>query len=134
MTRVGASRSIVGRAWQPTVAALRRAAGKAVTTPRTSTATSSSTPGTASSQSFPRSICPATPMLLLPPTRNSTATAWLPLFAGTDVGFSSLCVSKEVVYQFVDEVIRELAAVSPSPYIHIGGDEALSTTLVDYVT
>ena len=57
-----------------------------------------------------------------------------PLFAGTDVGFSSLCVSKEVVYQFVDEVIRELAAVSPSPYIHIGGDEALSTTLVDYVT
>jgi hexosaminidase len=57
-----------------------------------------------------------------------------PLFAGTDVGFSSLCVSKEVVYQFVDDVIRELAAVSPSPYIHIGGDEALSTTLVDYVT
>ena len=57
-----------------------------------------------------------------------------PLFAGTDVGFSSLCVSKEVVYQFVDGVIRELAAVSPSPYIHIGGDEALSTTLVDYVT
>ena len=49
-----------------------------------------------------------------------------PLFAGTDVGFSSLCVSKEVVYQFLDEVIRELAAVSPSPYIHIGGDEALS--------
>ena len=38
-----------------------------------------------------------------------------PLFAGTDVGFSSLCVSKEVVYQFVDEVIRELAAVSPQP-------------------
>ena len=31
-------------------------------------------------------------------------------------------------------MIRELAAVSPGPYIHIGGDEALSTTLVDYVT
>jgi hexosaminidase len=53
--------------------------GQGGTTPRTSTATSSSTPGTASSQSFPRSICPAaTPMLLSPPTRNSTATAWLP--------------------------------------------------------
>jgi hexosaminidase len=31
-------------------------------------------------------------------------------------------------------VIRELAAITPGPYIHIGGDEAHATTPADYVT
>ena len=44
------------------------------------------------------------------------------------VGFSSLCVSKEVTYTFVDDVLRELAALTPGPYLHIGGDEAQRTT------
>lgn len=52
----------------------------------------------------------------------------------TDVGFSSLCVSKEVTYRFIDDVVRELAAMTPGPYIHIGGDEAQSTTDADYQT
>jgi hexosaminidase len=56
-----------------------------------------------------------------------------PLYTGTDVGFSSLCVSKEVTYDFVDDVIRELAAMTPGQYIHIGGDEAHSTSHEDYV-
>jgi len=47
-----------------------------------------------------------------------------PLYTGTDVGFSSLCVNKEITYQFLDDVIRELARMTPGPYIHIGGDEA----------
>ncbi|HZF92833.1 beta-N-acetylhexosaminidase [Streptomyces sp.] len=56
-----------------------------------------------------------------------------PLYTGTDVGFSSLCVGKEVTYDFVDDVIRELAALTPGRYLHIGGDEAHSTTHADYV-
>ncbi|MFJ8647102.1 beta-N-acetylhexosaminidase [Streptomyces sp. NPDC093546] len=56
-----------------------------------------------------------------------------PLYTGTAVGFSSLCVGKEVTYDFVDDVIRELAALTPGRYVHIGGDEAHSTGHADYV-
>jgi hexosaminidase len=56
-----------------------------------------------------------------------------PLYTGTEVGFSSLCASKEVTYDFVDDVIRELAALTPGRYLHIGGDEAHSTSHADYV-
>ncbi|QKV94841.1 beta-N-acetylhexosaminidase [Streptomyces sp. NA02950] len=55
-----------------------------------------------------------------------------PLYTGTEVGFSSLCVPKEVTYDFVDDVIRELAALTPGRLIHIGGDEAHSTSHADY--
>ncbi|MGH3646432.1 MAG: beta-N-acetylhexosaminidase, partial [Micromonosporaceae bacterium] len=47
-----------------------------------------------------------------------------PLYTGTDVGFSSLCTTKEVTYTFVEDVLREIAALTPGPYLHIGGDEA----------
>lgn len=57
-----------------------------------------------------------------------------PLYTGTEVGFSSLCVGKEITYDFVDDVIRELAALTPGRYLHIGGDEAHSTSHEDYVT
>lgn len=56
-----------------------------------------------------------------------------PLYTGTEVGFSSLCISKEITYTFVEDVIRELAELTPGPYIHIGGDEAHSTSPADYV-
>ena len=56
------------------------------------------------------------------------------LYTGTRVGFSSLCVSKEITYTFIDQVLGELAALTPGPYLHIGGDEASSTTASDYVT
>ncbi len=56
-----------------------------------------------------------------------------PLYTGTEVGFSSLCVPKEVTYDFVDDVVRELAALTPGRYLHIGGDEAHSTSHADYV-
>jgi len=56
-----------------------------------------------------------------------------PLYTGIEVGFSSLCVDKEITYQFLDGVIGELAALTPGPYLHIGGDEAHSTPLEDYV-
>jgi hexosaminidase len=50
-----------------------------------------------------------------------------PLYTGITVGFSSLCIDKEITYTFLDDVIRELAAITPGPYIHIGGDEAMVT-------
>jgi len=56
------------------------------------------------------------------------------LYTGTEVGFSSLCIDKELTFTFVDDVIGELAALTPGPYIHIGGDEAHATESADYVT
>jgi len=56
-----------------------------------------------------------------------------PLYTGTEVGFSSLCIHKEITYQFLDDVIRELAALTPGAYIHIGGDEAHATRGEDYL-
>jgi hexosaminidase len=44
-------------------------------------------------------------------------------FIGTDVGFSALCVDLEFTYQFLDDVIGEIAAITPGPYFHVGGDE-----------
>ncbi len=55
------------------------------------------------------------------------------LYTGTDVGFSSLCPRKEITYQFMADVIKELSAITPGPYIHIGGDEAQSTRANDYI-
>ncbi|GAA0283952.1 beta-N-acetylhexosaminidase [Streptomyces polychromogenes] len=53
-------------------------------------------------------------------------------YTGVKVGFSSLCVGKERTYEFVDDVLGELAALTPGPYLHIGGDEAHSTPAADY--
>ncbi len=55
------------------------------------------------------------------------------LYTGTKVGFSTLCTTKEVTYKFIDDVVRELAALTPGPYIHIGGDESHSTKREDYI-
>ncbi|WP_127361068.1 beta-N-acetylhexosaminidase [Actinacidiphila soli] len=54
-------------------------------------------------------------------------------YTGTAVGFSSLCVAKAPTGAFVDDVIREVAAMTPGPYLHIGGDEARATSRVDYI-
>ena len=54
------------------------------------------------------------------------------LYEGIEVGFSSLGINMEVTYRFLDDVICELAEITPAPYIHIGGDEAKSTSEEDY--
>lgn len=54
------------------------------------------------------------------------------LYTGSEVGFSSLSISEPITYQFLDDVIREVAALTPGPYLHIGGDEAHSTPEADY--
>ncbi|GLZ31070.1 beta-N-acetylhexosaminidase [Lentzea sp. NBRC 105346] len=54
------------------------------------------------------------------------------LYTGVDVGFSSLCAGSETTYAFVDDVVREIAEMTPGPYFHIGGDEANATSPADY--
>jgi len=54
------------------------------------------------------------------------------LFTGINVGFSSLFIGKEITFKFLEDVIREVATQTPGPYIHIGGDEAHSTSEEDY--
>jgi hexosaminidase len=55
-----------------------------------------------------------------------------PLFTGTDVGFSALCVDKELTYNFIDQVVTEIAALTPGPYFHMGGDEVQTLTPAQY--
>lgn len=55
------------------------------------------------------------------------------LYTGIKVGFSSLCINKDSTYIFIDDVIREVSQLTPGPYFHIGGDEAMATDSVDYI-
>jgi len=55
------------------------------------------------------------------------------LYTGTRVGFSTLCTSDELTYKFIDDVIAEIASLTPGPYIHIGGDESHVTPLKDFI-
>ena len=55
------------------------------------------------------------------------------LYTGTEVGFSTFCTAKDTVYAFIDDVFRELAALTPGPYLHIGGDESHVTPMEDYI-
>ncbi len=54
-------------------------------------------------------------------------------YTGTSSPGVSLCVSKDLTYTFLENVIDELAALTPGPYIHIGGDEAQDTSTPDYI-
>ncbi|EPD86825.1 hypothetical protein HMPREF1529_00354 [Microbacterium sp. oral taxon 186 str. F0373] len=53
-------------------------------------------------------------------------------YDGIGVGFSSLRIRDEATYAFLADVLTELAALTPGPYLHIGGDEALGTDAEDY--
>lgn len=55
------------------------------------------------------------------------------LYTGTQVGFSSICVGTKTTARFLQEVLGELAALTPGDYIHIGGDEADVTSRSDYL-
>ncbi|MBX3091369.1 MAG: beta-N-acetylhexosaminidase [Cryobacterium sp.] len=55
------------------------------------------------------------------------------LYEGIEVGFSSLCIDSERTYEFVADVLGQVAALTPGPWIHIGGDEALATPADDYI-
>jgi hexosaminidase len=55
------------------------------------------------------------------------------LYTGSEVGFSTLCAGKDATYKFIDDVIREVAEITPGPYIHIGGDESHATKKDDFI-
>jgi hexosaminidase len=55
-----------------------------------------------------------------------------PLYTSYEGGSSSLAIHKEVTYRFLADTLREIAELTPAPYIHIGGDEAHSTDETDY--
>lgn len=55
------------------------------------------------------------------------------LYTGVEVGFSTLHIKNDMTFKFVDDVLRELAAITPGPYLHIGGDEAHVTKKEDYI-
>lgn len=56
-----------------------------------------------------------------------------PMNATGDVGYSTLSADHPVVYEFVAEALRQFAEITPGPYLHIGGDEALVTGHGNYV-
>src|SRR5688500_1974940 len=52
------------------------------------------------------------------------ARAPLPgLYTGTEVGWTTFCPDSENAYAFVEDIVREIAAMTPGPYFHMGGDE-----------
>ncbi|WP_448810847.1 family 20 glycosylhydrolase [Agromyces bauzanensis] len=56
-------------------------------------------------------------------------------YEGTEVGFSSLCASPEraeATDRFLADVVREVAELTPGPWLHLGGDESLATSADDY--
>ncbi|MGB5821654.1 MAG: family 20 glycosylhydrolase [Saonia sp.] len=55
------------------------------------------------------------------------------LYTGTRVGFSTFDTGKDTVYAFIDDVVREISALTPGPYFHIGGDESHVTKKKDYI-
>ena len=55
-------------------------------------------------------------------------------YTGIEVGFSSLDANSEVTYDFLEDVFREVAELTPGPYLHIGGDESRATSDDDFET
>jgi hexosaminidase len=48
--------------------------------------------------------------------------------------YSTLCLGKEITYRFLDDVIRQVAALTPGPYLNVGGDEAKDVPKEQYRT
>jgi hexosaminidase len=55
-----------------------------------------------------------------------------PPYTGTDIGFSAVDTASELTYAFVDDVLTEVAALTPGPYLHLGGDEAFTVPAADF--
>ncbi|WP_347109847.1 beta-N-acetylhexosaminidase [Paenarthrobacter sp. S56] len=57
-----------------------------------------------------------------------------PMNTTGEVGYSTLTADLPASYEFVTEVLTQVAAITDGPYIHIGGDEAHVTGHDNYVS
>jgi hexosaminidase len=55
-----------------------------------------------------------------------------PVYTGTDVGFSRLSRDVPATVPFLGQVFGDLAAMTPGPYLHVGGDEVLEMAQDEY--
>jgi hexosaminidase len=55
-------------------------------------------------------------------------------YTGSDVGWSTFCANKEETYALVDDVVREITALTPGRYFHMGGDENPILSKEEYAT
>ena len=55
-----------------------------------------------------------------------------PLYTGTRVGFSALCVDSAAIYPVLEDIVREISSLTPGPYFHIGGDEVRTLSHTQY--
>lgn len=53
-------------------------------------------------------------------------------YLGWGVGHSSVKIRDEATWEFLQDVLGEVAEITPGPYLHIGGDEALGTPTEDF--
>ena len=53
---------------------------------------------------------------------------------GTGTLGNSLCTTAPIAKTFVDDVVGQLAAITPGPYIDLGGDESVGVSAADYAT
>ena len=56
------------------------------------------------------------------------------VFTGVSGPPNTLCTTRDSVYGFVADVVREIVAAAPTPYFHIGGDEVQGLSKQDYHT
>ena len=61
-------------------------------------------------------------MLISHPTLSCGRQAPAP-YISIGVGFSALCPDSAGTWTLVDDIVREIAGLTPGPYFHIGGDE-----------
>lgn len=71
-----------------------------------------------------------TPEMSTPLGKKDQPTA---LYTGIQVGWSTLRLEKPATMKFVSDALREVMALTPGPYMHIGGDEAHVTKKEDYI-
>jgi hexosaminidase len=55
-------------------------------------------------------------------------------YTGIEVGWSTFCADNEETYALVEDVVREIAALTPGPYFHMGGDENPILSKEHYIT
>ncbi len=54
------------------------------------------------------------------------------VYTGIQVGFSAICPDSAGTWALVDDIIREIVAMTPSGYFHIGGDEVQALNAAQY--